>query len=62
MQDASMRSQMGLEEQGAVHVVQATSSVIPTYGALSGTDGFLGRKIAPGARPATQATRLDPDG
>ena len=42
MQDASMRSQMGLEEQSAPHLVPAMCSVIPAYGALSGTDAFSG--------------------
>jgi hypothetical protein len=49
MQDASMRSQMGLEEQSALHFAQAKCSVIPACGAWSGTDAFSGAEESPGA-------------
>jgi hypothetical protein len=42
MQDASARSQRGLEEQSAPHFAQAMCSVIPPCGALPGTDAFSG--------------------
>ncbi len=46
MQDASMRSPMGLEEQSVLHFAQAMCSVIPACGAWSGTDAFSGAETS----------------
>ena len=63
MQDASMRSQMGLEEQSAPHLVPAMCSVMPLLvERYREPMRFLGREIPPGARSAVQSERLDPDG
>jgi hypothetical protein len=62
MQDASMRSQMGLEEQSALHFAQAMCSVIPACGAWSGTDAFSGAEDSARGSKAVRLLGLDPDG
>jgi len=59
MQDASMRSQMGLEEQSALHFVQAINSVMPfSWSVIGNRCVFWGGRIRQGRALPRRANAL----